>query len=339
MPSQEKRHTLLRQWALLKAIPAYSACPVGKTARELTEILRDEGFDIDVRSTQRDLIELAGLFPIEANDKSKPFGWRWLRQTHIGIPGLSLTEALALRLVESHLRQLMPSTLLGSLNGLFKLAGEQLAALQGKNASADWPSKVRSVPPTQPLIPSDVSEGIHAALSHALLEGWQIRVRYRPAGDTSAKEYVLHPLGMVLRGAVLYLVATAFDYQDIRTYALHRFETVERLLEPVSVPPGFNLDAEIAKGMAEFGEWGETLPLELLCDPDLSFHLAETPLSSDQQMVKTDGDMTRVTATVSNTWQLRWWLLSQGAKVEVLGPACLRSEMARELERAARRYD
>jgi predicted DNA-binding transcriptional regulator YafY len=339
MPTQEKRHTLLRQWELLKAIPSYQECPVGRTAAELTETLKAAGYDIDVRSTQRDLNELSGVFPIEANDKARPFGWRWARQAHIGLPGLGLAEALALKLVEDHLRQLLPPTLLTSLEGLFKQAETQLAAVQGKNRAADWPAKVRSVPPAQPLLAPMVDEAIQAELAKALLEGQQVRARYRPAGSDEAKEYVLHPLGIVLRGVVLYLVATAFGYQDVRTYAFHRFEAVERLDDRAVVPEGFDLDREIGKGLADFVDGGETVKLDLTCDAELAFYLGETPLSADQQMKKRRDGRMRVIATVNNTWQLRWWLLSQGAKVEVLGPKWLRGEIGGELEMVVELYN
>ena len=41
-----------------------------------------------------------------------------------------------------------------------------------------------------------------------------------------------------------------------------------------------------------------------------------------------DDDHFRLTATVDDTAQLRWWLLSFGSKVEMLEPTELREEMA-----------
>ena len=56
------------------------------------------------------------------------------------------------------------------------------------------------------------------------------------------------------------------------------------------------------------------------------FHLSETPISEDQEMVKeTDGSY-RLKATLADTSQLRWWLLGFGAHVEILKPKSLREE-------------
>jgi predicted DNA-binding transcriptional regulator YafY len=46
----------------------------------------------------------------------------------------------------------------------------------------------------------------------------------------------------------------------------------------------------------------------------------------------------RITATVQETEQLKWWLLSFGERVEVLKPAALRSRIADAPELAIRRY-
>lgn len=338
MPANEKRHTLLRQWELLKALPSFQENATGKAAKALMYDLQAAGFDVDLRTVQRDLQDLSSLFPIEANDKSKPFGWRWARQAHIGMPGLSVGEAVALKLVEDHLRQLLPPALMNGMGGLFKQAGLRLEALHGENPTADWPPKVKSVPASQPMLPPAVDEAIQAEISMALLAGRQIHATYRPATSEESKEYILHPLGLVLRGAVLYLVATAFGYHDARTYAVHRFETVERLLDPIAIPPGFDLDRELEKGMAQFGDWGDPMTIQLRCHPDLAFHLGETPLATDQRMSEAGEGYMHVTATVNNTWQLRWWLLSQGAKVQVLAPEWLVKEIAEELASAAKAY-
>jgi predicted DNA-binding transcriptional regulator YafY len=45
-----------------------------------------------------------------------------------------------------------------------------------------------------------------------------------------------------------------------------------------------------------------------------------------------------LTATVNDTWQLRWWLMGQGAGVEVCAPQELRAEIKINLEKAVGQY-
>ena len=46
----------------------------------------------------------------------------------------------------------------------------------------------------------------------------------------------------------------------------------------------------------------------------------------------------RLQATVSNSWSLRWWLLSQGDELVVEQPATLRQLIATTLSNAAAAY-
>ena len=62
--------------------------------------------------------------------------------------------------------------------------------------------------------------------------------------------------------------------------------------------------------------------------------VAESPLSTDQVM-----EQDTIHATVQDSWELRWWILSQGAGIEVLEPMALREEIAQSLRDACKRYD
>ena len=101
-------------------------------------------------------------------------------------------------------------------------------------------------------------------------------------------------------------------------------------------PEGFSLDDYIARGGLQFGD-GATLRLEARVAPWLAEILAETPLADDQQLVPSGEDF-RLTATVADSWQLRWWILSQGAGLTVLEPDTLRREITQTLKRTLKGY-
>ena len=156
-------------------------------------------------------------------------------------------------------------------------------------------------------------------------------------GDPKPVKYTLHPLAIVQRGPVTYLVCTIFKYQDIHLFALHRFQSVEILDAPVARPKGFDLDGYIASGAFGFGD-GKLIKLEVVFAADSAEHLYETPISRDQVIKPLDANRTKVTATVPDTSQLRWWLLGFGGEVEVLKPSSLRREIADAARAMARRY-
>ena len=103
----------------------------------------------------------------------------------------------------------------------------------------------------------------------------------------------------------------------MRLYALHRIQRAARTYERRNKPVGFDLDAYIATGALQFGN-GDSFQMEALISPSLARLLAETPLAADQRI-----EDDRLTATVLDTWQLRWWILGQGDGIEVLQPAAL----------------
>lgn len=65
---------LVRQWLLLSMIPK---APPRIDAGTLAERLRDRGVRVHRRTIQRDLVELAKVFPLVADAREKPYGWRW----------------------------------------------------------------------------------------------------------------------------------------------------------------------------------------------------------------------------------------------------------------------
>ena len=129
---------------------------------------------------------------------------------------------------------------------------------------------------------------------------------------------------------MVYLVATLWDYPDLRLLALHRFDTARLLKNGCRRPKNFSLDHYLAQGAVEFPLNPNTGPIRLIIRmaSDVAFHLHESPLGKKQTISPNQEGFVRIEATVANTCQLRWWLLGFGDKVEVLEPEDLRADFA-----------
>jgi len=333
MPRNSDLNAVSRQWEMLKLLPTK---PPGMTSRDLQEQLHKIGYNVVKRTVERDMLELSNPFPILCNDKGKPYGWYWDPGASANLPAITLAEALSLRLVEDLLKPLLPQAILTSLQARFNQAQTKLKALQQDNAVAHWQDKVRHVPPALPLLPPSINAEVLDRVQQALLYDKQIEVDYENAHAGKNSRKTLHPLALVQRGPATYLVATAFNYQDIRLYALHRMYNATSSDQPVKRPAGFDLDAYIAGGSLQFGG-GANICLKAKIWEGLAHILQETPLSVDQQIQETDSSYI-LTATVADSWQLRWWILSQGEGIEVIEPVLLRQEIANSLQQAAGRY-
>lgn len=65
---------IVRQWLILTMLPKP---PRRIDSGAIEARLRDRGFRVHRRTIQRDLIELAEVFPILSDERTKPYGWRW----------------------------------------------------------------------------------------------------------------------------------------------------------------------------------------------------------------------------------------------------------------------
>lgn len=329
------RDTLLRQWQMLRLIPRY---PLKITAKQLFEKLQAENYATTKRTVERDLQSLSESFPIGSDEREKPYGWSWAKDGAIfDLPGISNTEALTFKLVEQHLKPILPASTLAQLRAYFATADKKLTSLSEHSPAHSWLDKVRVISPAQTLLPPVIDEDAQRVISNGLLHDKQIKMTYHKRGKEEAAEYIVHPLGLVERGQVIYLVCTMFTYRDPRILALHRVVAAEILEEPCQRPDGFSLDAYIASG--GFGSGGEgMITLEAVFTNQAGDHLFETPLSADQVLVPQGNGRVQVTATVVNTEQLRWWLLGFGERVEVLAPFQLQQAIAETLRSAANQY-
>ena len=334
MPYDKTRNTVARQWELLKTLPTRGA---GKTAKDLTKTLNDLGFKVSKRQVERDLSELMDSFDIECNSKSIPYGWRWIREAPVTFPGLTLEEALSMRLIEEAIRPLLPASILKSAEPRFRQATKKLDSLKKTNKVSRWAEKIRVISPALPLLPPEINQEILETIQSALLSEKQLEIEYCSFDDDEAKPLTLHPLAMVQRGPHTYLVATAFSYPDIRLYSLQRVRNAVINDFRAKRPDDFNIDRYIESGALQFSD-GNTLKLEALVDVDLGRILGETPISKDQKLKMIDNKY-KLKATVLDSWQLRWWILSQADGIEVIKPVKLRREIVNSLKLAINIYD
>lgn len=319
---------------MLRLVPRH---PAKTTASAILEKLAEEGLEVSKRTIERDLQELSGLFPIVSDERERPFGWSWQKDSAaFDLPGLTNTEALAIKLVEEHLQGLMPETVISHLYPYFRAADKTLSA-GARHGYAKWPGKIRVLPSAQPLLPPKIRSDVQHTVYESVLRERQLDIVYKGREEQSGKRATIHPLAIVQRGAVTYLVCTFFDYSDLRLLALHRTESAEIREEAIRKPREFNLDKYLASGAMGFGD-GEMIRLVAIFDKRAAEHLHETPLSKNQKIESQSVDQVKVTATVPNTMQLAWWLLGFGEYVEVVAPKKLRALMMEHAKGLFDRY-
>jgi len=331
---------IIRLFEILKILNRF---PRELTITQIRNKLSDIQIDVTVRTLQRDMNALSAIFiGIDScRHEDRSVGWFWAENAPVlNLSGLSMNQALSFSLIKKFLTPLFPSVTLNELAPFFEQAETTLLAIN-ENPLLEWPNKIAVVQPTQPLLPLNVNPDIQKVVSAALLKDMQLDVTYM---HSSGKEnnYLLNPLGLVLRSGVSYLVASKNDKGDVGIFALQRIKKHELTESEVIRPEGFDLQTYINEGHMGFNLTGakpfEPIQIKVIFDAISVKHLYETRLSEDQVTEELGDGNFKVTATVQETEQLFWWLLSFGFRVEVLEPPELRQKMVDSVQVLAKRY-
>jgi len=280
------------------------------------------------RAIQRDLAELVNAQRIKAvNPGGKPLRYR---------------RTQAQKAYSPHLANYVRQTIRNILQA--ELASGQLDAVKQRLLEPDSgleldTSKLRILSDSQRLLPAEIRDGVLADVLEALSRSLTLQISYRDAADKRTRP-VIHPQALLQRGPRMYLFALKNDEPDVRMYALHRITACTLGTEPARLAEEFDLDDEIKRGNADFGD-GTIIELVLLARGYIASLLHDCRLSADQRIEDEDEESDfdlRVTASVPATGQLLRWLLGCGDKVQVIEPADLRAVMAAQTAKASRLY-
>jgi predicted DNA-binding transcriptional regulator YafY len=325
---QKKLHRLL---LTLQALPY---APRKITTTDIHKFLSAAGHDVTLRSVQRDLESLSSSFAI-SSDNAKPAGWYWSKDaTVMGVPALDPHSALALQLAKKHLERILPVATMNHLSPQFRLAAETLDA--HGNGLRNWQNKVRIIPRGVTLTTPKVDAAVQSVIYESLLKERKVALIYRPRME-NPKSYEVNPLGLIVRDQVTYLICS---YEDkLRQFLMHRIVSAEILDTPSTFPDGFNLDNYILTGGMTYAT-GHSIPLCFALHEYAARQLRDCPLSSDQHITEPDEGEEYVTikATVQDSRELRWWLLSFGDEAEVIEPPELRAWFKENAEIMASYY-
>lgn len=308
MPKRPDTHkTILLALELMRRIPR---SPRKITAEELHKQMENLEIKRGLRTIQRQLEMLSSHFDIERDDRSRPYGYCWKKESKgMALMTLTTQESLLLGLAEEHLRSLLPPSLMGSMGDFFTQARSNLHSHANAKLEREWLKKVRVVPTNQPLLPPTIKSEILETVGNALYANQWLEVKYENAAGKCTSSEVM-PLGLVQQGARMYLVCRFKDYNNERNLALNRI--IKAKISPVTFkrPEEFNLEKYNNDGRFGYGE-GKTIKLSFHIDKSAGLHLLESWLSEDQQVVELD-DVYEIVATVVDTEMLNWWLRGFG---------------------------
>ena len=326
--------SFIRKLELAKLVPqAPNSATVERLHRQLS---RDRGFDVSLRTVQRDLQALAEVFDLTCSDVPP----RWSRARTAGDDALPVHDtytALTFCLVEDYLHRILPVNVTQSLAPVFSKARNLLNTVDEDFDAKRWYQSVRVLPRALELTPPVIDEAVFRAVCEALWHRDELDITYQARVDGEPKSMNAHPHGLVVRDGVIYLLATLKTYADIRHMAVHRICEAEPTGRRAIIQTGFNLATYIEEGHFSYLE-GQAMDLVLRFDGYVGQHLLEAPLNDTQRANLLDDGRIEILATIKDSQQLRWWVLGFGDAVEVVDPPEFRAWVREQVMAMAERY-
>lgn len=178
-------------------------------------------------------------------------------------------------------------------------------------------------------------------LAEAVWDGRALGLVYgRDDGEAGATERVVHPLGLVLKGGVWYLVA---DSDMVRTYRVARVASARVLDTPAIRPDGFDLTAHWAATSAAYERETPTVEVVVRLRPDrfgrLHDALGDAVMTAAERLDVADPDgWLHLRLRIPWPREVPGRLLAAGSGVEVVEPSDMRAAVVAAAERVIARY-
>ncbi len=320
---------LTRQWILLKTL---SARHFGISVLELAAELQ-----VGEKTIRRDLQALIAVgFPLE--ESIGEHGRKaWKIKTSIQ-PDLTFAfdEALALYLGRRFLEPLAGTLIWDAAQRSFR----KIRACLGKPALAYLDKMARNLHQTAIGVSDYSSKG--DLLDH-LMQGIEdchaTHIVYQSQRSTEAVTYEIHPYGLACHRGSLYLVAYSRDHDEVRHFKLDRIDEVAVSQFPFQKPEKFNLAQHLANSFGVFHtNDGAEVNVKVWFLPAVARYIQESTWHPSQRLAKQKDGSLLAEFHLSNTDEIKRWIMSFGLNAEALEPAQLRAEIAHELLLLLNRY-
>jgi hypothetical protein len=343
--------------AILRILPTEKDLNSWMPTSQVVERLTDRGHQVDYpRQVRRRLARLERDKLVLSTAEGQQLLWQrksWLHGANQMAGLMSASEAVAFHALRRFVADKLPAAVTMDIEPLFNAADTRLSQ-DGEDSRLyrAWVSKIGSVEPTyllgRPLINPEVFQTVVTATFFER----ELLVRYRPAYKETRDEDIrpkrLWPLALVESAGLMYMVAQSPDHpprpEEGKPNWLRILYRLDRIISAVdsgavfAYPRDFNLQATIEKEQAFDFLPEASVVLELAVEPAEAKRLKERGMSDDQKFEPLPDGRTKFIGTVVPSVKLRWWLRSLGAAVEIIAPASLRDEFAREAVALAKRY-
>jgi predicted DNA-binding transcriptional regulator YafY len=320
-------HTTLRQISMLKLIPKSPSFILTKL---LQQQLAEQGFEVSLRTIQRDLDNLSTIMGLTSSESADGFKWCYVNSTNEILPAILPSEALLLCIAKEQILAQLPIVALNQLEPRFSKAEQ---TLECSERYKNWRDRVKVVSYGFPLTAMPINEDVRQTVYDAVLNQQQIKLKYQKRPNNE-KEYYLNPHGLIIRENTHYLVASkVLSQHDFQLFKFSKMTHAEKLFES-NLACTSDIKRYLNSNATGYLLSDTHINLEMLVTgPALSL-LEEATLSPNQKITIKElvpERIAKVEVEVEFTQELVHFLLGFGGYVKVLKPAVLIEEFEKRL--------
>lgn len=333
----DSKSTTYRQLAMLELIPRY---PDSISTREIAGRLAYEGYEISVRSVQRDLNKLSDVYGLESKNEQRSQFWYFPSETIPRmLPGIDDHTALSFLILQKHASALLPHETLQAVEPWFKKSAEKLSSRRG--LTSKWHEKIAVLNSGVPRTPPKISSDVHQRVYSGILQEKCLRITYLKRGESEPREHIISPLGLVFKDIVQYLIAN-HENEMIVVFAMHRIKSAAIIDQPKFSLPSkgwINLKS-YAENDLGYPLSNETyISLVAIVSGQTLLSIKESAIAADQSLTQVNDNEARLTATLPNTFSSYEWIRSRGSDITVIEPSTLRNELIQEAKKLLSQYN
>jgi len=317
-----------RQWKIIQTLISSKK---GKSASDLSQDM-----ECHPRTIYRDLeaLQMAG-FPIYIEKSEGKSLWSLLDTVKHQMPvPFTLTELMALYFGRDMLKVFRDTAFYDSLESLFQkvkttLPPESIKYL--KNVEQTFYLSMK------PYKEYGKFKEILNRVNDAAVNRKSFEIVYYTMSRKKESRRRVDPYRIWFFNGTFYLIGFCHTRNEVRIFALDRIKMLHQTEETFQIPGDFSLEKFTA---SSFGVYqGEPLYIKVWFHQDIAGYIKEKIWHESQEIQDQEDGSIIFEAEVAGTDEIQFWIMTWGAKAEVISPLSLRDKIRAEAEMVVRRYE
>ena len=318
---------LARQWKIIQTL---ITSKLGKSAAELANDL-----ECHPRTLYRDLEALqAAGFPIYTERVEGKNLWSLLDtlKHHIPIP-FSLTELMAFYFGTDMLKAFKGTAFHDSLESLSQKIKATLPPESMKYLKSVEQTLQVGIKPYKDY--ARFKEIINR-VNEAALQKKTIEMVYYTMSRKKEGKRKVNPYRIWFFNGSFYLIGYCHQRGEVRIFALDRIKMLHQTKDAFEVPEEFDFEEFLRPSFGVFQ--GEPVKVRIWFAHDAAGYIKEKIWHENQEIIPQEDGSVIFEAEVAGTQEIKFWVMSWGAKALVIEPHELRNEIKAEAEAVAEKY-